>query len=156
MGSSGSGQQRAVIVAAGAPDRRLTDALRSASHIPARERSAVHVDVASDATSALGIWWMECQPSDVGLLVVDNCGGVGPTLAQCAAAQLARGFEEVVVLAGFWQARQARRWLLHDRTAESVCVAVNRVPGVTGVLVPVPARATPLPVRERGRHPSAR
>jgi hypothetical protein len=150
-----AGEQRAVLVAAGAPDRRLAEALRCAARIPARARVAVHVDIASDAVAALGSWWMECEPSRVSLRVVDSCGGVAATVAQCAASELERGFEEVAVLCGFWQVRRAGRWLLHDRTAESICVAVNRVQGATGVLVPVPTRATPLPVRAHGSHPSA-
>lgn len=86
---------------------------------------------------ALGVWWMDVQPCGFALEVVDERGGVAATIAAQARSQLSVGFDEVVVLAGYLSLRGVGRRLLHDHTAEAICVAVNRIPGAISVLVPV-------------------
>lgn len=129
--------RRSVIVAVGAPDRRVTAAAWYASRFPADEHRGVHVATDPAEVDALGQWWMDVQPHGLALEVVDDRGGVAASISARARAQLSVGFDEVVVLAGYLSTRGIGRRLLHDHTAEGIRDAVNRVPGAIGVLVPV-------------------
>ena len=80
---------------------------------------------------------MDVEPDGLRLEIVENRGGVAATIAAYARAQLAAGFDRVMVLVGHLPLGGVARVLLHDQTALAVCAAVNRIPGAISVLVPV-------------------
>ena len=136
--SLGAGR-RLVIVAVGAPDRRVTAAAWYASRFAAADHRGVHVATGAVEVDALGRWWADVQPHGLELEVIDDRGGVAASISEMARVQHAGGFDDVVVLAGCLSTPGLGRWVLHDRTAEAIRDAVNRVPGARGVLVPVHA-----------------
>src|SRR5262245_19895291 len=92
--------ERAVIVAVGAPDQRAAASVHSASCLPAARRRAVHVAMSERRVEALGSWWMGVEPAGMRLEVVDDAGGIALTIAREVRAELERGADEVVVIAG--------------------------------------------------------
>ena len=132
-----SSSRRAVIVAVGPPDRRVVAATRCAARIPGADHRAVHVATDPADAQALGLWWMDAEPDGLRLEIVDDRGGVAATIAAYARAQLAAGFDRVMVLVGHLPLGGVARLLLHDHTALAVCAAVNQIPGAISALVPV-------------------
>jgi hypothetical protein len=129
--------RRSVIVAVGSPDRRVVAATRCAARVPAAEHRALHVATNPADAHALGLWWMDLEPDGLRLEIVENRGGIAATIAAGARAQLAAGYDRVLVLVGHLPLGGVARALLHDQTALAVCAAVNRIPGAISALVPV-------------------
>jgi hypothetical protein len=131
---------RVVLVAVGPPDKRALVAARCAERIPAAKHRALHVATDPATAKALGLWWMDHEPSALRLEIIDDRGGVAATLAGVVRAQLDDGFEEVMVLVGHLPMGGIGRILLHDHTALSICAAMNRIQGAISALVPVDGR----------------
>ena len=81
-------------------------------------------------------WWRRTHGSGFDLQVETGTGVVSTVAAEVRTA-VSAGFDEVVVVVGFLAEGSIERRLLHDHTAESICVAVARIPGASAVLVPV-------------------
>ena len=128
--------RRVVLVAVDELDLRAQVALRYALLIPARAYRAVHVDLDEGATRSLGLEWMQSgvrMPLDI----LDDRGGVAASIAGAARRCVAPDIDEVVVLVGSLAVRGLSRRLFHDRTADEISHAVNRVPRALSVLLPV-------------------
>ena len=129
-----------MLVAVGSPDRRVVVATDSARRIPAAVHRAVHVATDPWRVDVLGQWWTGQELDGIELEVLEDRGGVAATIAAEARDVLAQGNAEVLVVVGQLVARGGgRRLLRHRNTAESICTAIDRIPGAACLLVIVPA-----------------
>jgi hypothetical protein len=130
---------RLVLIPIGRLDRRARRALDVAREIPARAHRAVHVarDV-SEARTLSGAWHQ--NRIDLPLTFVENGGGVAASVARLVEVEIAAGFDEVVVIAGWCSRHGAVEWLGHDGTAASIGRAVRPIRAALTGLVAVTSR----------------
>jgi hypothetical protein len=129
---------RLVLLAVGAWDRRTVTAMRCAAAMPSDGFRAVHVAIDDAVARELGLAWMASHGCGLPLEVLDDDGGVAATIAAATADGL-RDYDEVVVVVGQLVTAGVLRRVLHDRTADAIVGAVDRVAGARTIRVPVRA-----------------
>jgi hypothetical protein len=120
-------RRRLVIVPVGRVDLRATKPANYVSRIPAAERRAVHVTLDEARLWELAEAWMS-RGTPLPLQIVENAGGVAPTLARVVEFELAAGFDEVLVVVGRMGLGGRRQHPWHDRTADDIARVVGANP----------------------------
>jgi len=128
--------RRLLLIPVQSVDRRAIVALDYAGRIPADDRQAVHVLMDERALQDLGEAWM-ARKLPYSLSVVDDVGGVAPTIGAMVEHALHSGFDEVIVLVGRLGVRQRTHRILHDRTAEAIERVVGTIPGALTAMMTV-------------------
>ena len=129
-------ERRLVCVPVKRLDERAIRVVEYALTIPAGRYCAVHVAGDRAATVPLAIAWMEANPP-APLVIIDDVGGVVPSVISAVQAELAGAADEVVVVLSRPAARR-RWWRPSDWGAERVERALSALPAVRVVVLGVP------------------
>jgi len=129
-------ERRVVCVPVKAFDRRSVRTVLYALRISASRCCAVHVSRDPRATHALAMAWMEVDPP-VPLVVVDDLGGLVPSIASALVPELDQGADEIVVVMSRLVERRCWTGQLPDRHTERMARQLSSLPGVRVLLLSV-------------------